>query len=149
MIPQEDKTQLHVRKLFVYKEYKVEYEFESSGIKQLVNLFTYLYSCARGRITFIDEIDANINAVYFEKLISYFKTYGEGQLIFTTHNLEAMKALKSQSKAIAVLGIDGNLDTWAKEGNRSPISDYISGFLPNSPMNIEDFDFISIFSGEE
>ena len=108
-----------------------------------------MYNCSRGRITFIDEIDANINAVYFEKLISYFKNYGEGQLIFTTHNLEAMKALKSQKKAIVVLGVDGQLDTWIKEGKRSPISDYISGYFPNSPMNIDDFDFISVFAGED
>ncbi len=145
---QEDKNLIHIRKTFVYDEYNVEYEFESSGIKQLVKLFSYLLRCANGSITFIDEIDANINAVYFEKLISYYRQYGEGQLIFTTHNLEAMKALKSQSRSIAVLGVDGKVDIWVKEGNRSPIADYVSGAFPNSPMNVEDFDFINIFSGE-
>lgn len=149
LIKTQDRSIYHVRKLFVYKDYNVELEFESSGIKQLVKLFSYLSRCAKGHITFIDEIDTNINAVYLEKLISFFKKYGEGQLIFTTHNIETMNALKSQSKAIDVLGTNNKIDTWVAKGNKSPISDYISGTFPNSPMNIEDFDFINIFLGED
>lgn len=148
LITSEDKNKLRLKKLFVYKDYNIEFEFESSGIKQLVKLFSYLIKCANGAITFIDEIDTNINAVYFEKLISFFKNYGQGQLIFTTHNIEAMKALKNQSRAITALGVDNMLDTWTGKGNKSPISDYITGSFPNSPMNIEDFDFINIFQGE-
>ena len=60
-----------------------------------------------------------------------------------------MNALKSQSKAIDVLGANNKIDTWVAKGNKSPISDYISGTFPNSPMNIEDFDFINIFLGED
>ena len=41
------------------------------------------------------------------------------------------------------------LDTWVSKGNKSPINDYINGDFPNSPMNIEDFDFINIFMGDE
>ena len=46
LIKREDKKSYHVRKLFKYKNYNVEYEFESSGIKHLVMLFTYLLNCA-------------------------------------------------------------------------------------------------------
>lgn len=148
LISYEDKDILHIRKVFVYQNYNIELEFESSGIKQLVKLFSFLSKCANGHIVFIDEIDSNINAVYFEKLISFFKNYGQGQLIFTTHNIEAMKALKNQSRSIVVLGVDNKLDTWIGKGNKSPISDYITGSFPNSPMNVEDFDFINIFMGE-
>ena len=147
--PVEDGDLYHVRRLFKYNGYSVEYEFESSGIKQLVKLFTYLIKCARGSIVFIDEIDTNINTVYFEKLISFFKNYGNGQLIFTTHNTEAMNALKGQSRSILVLGDDNMIDTWVGKGNKSPIRDYIDGFFPHSPMNVEDFDFVNIFLGEE
>ena len=149
LIVSENRDVYNVRKLFVYDKYRVELEYESSGIKQLVKLYSYLEKCANGRIVFIDEIDTNINAVYFEKLISFFKNYGKGQLIFTTHNIEAMKALKNQSRAIVVLGVDNKLDTWVGKGNKSPINDYINGDFPNSPMNIEDFDFINIFIGDE
>ena len=135
--------------MFKYEKYNVEYEFESSGIKQLVKLFTYLSKCANGGIVFVDEIDVNINAVYFEKLISFFRNYGNGQLIFTTHNIEAMNALKGQSRSILVLGEDNKIDVWVGKGNKSPVSDYIGGFFPHSPMNVEDFDFVNIFLGED
>ena len=82
-------------------------------------------------------------------MVSFFKNYGKGQLIFTTHNLDAMKALKDQSKSIEVLGVDNKIDTWVGKGNKSPINDYINGNFPNSPMNVEDFDFINIFLGGE
>ena len=149
LIPSEDREFYFVRKLFVYDDYRVEFEFESSGIKQLVKLYSYLEKCAKGKTVFIDEIDTNLNAVYFEKLISFFKNYGKGQLIFTTHNIEAMKALKNQSRSIVVLGVNNKLDTWVGKGNKSPVNDYINGEFPNSPMNIEDFDFINIFLGED
>lgn len=148
LIPRENGNVYHVRKLFVYKYYNVELEFESSGIKQLVTLFSYLEKCAKGKTVFIDEIDTNIHAVYFEKMVSFFKNYGKGQLIFTTHNIEAMKALKDQSRSIVVLGVDNKIDTWVGKGNKSPINDYINGDFPHSPMNVEDFDFINIFLGD-
>lgn len=106
-------------------------------------------NCAKGKIVFIDEIDTNINTIYFEKLISFFKKYGKGQLIFTTHNIESMNILKKQTKSIVVIGNDNKIDTWVAQGNKSPITDYATGAFPNSPMNIEDFDFINIFFGEE
>ena len=149
LIKREDKNSYHVRRLFKYKNYNVEYEYESSGIKQLVKLFTYLLICANGGIVFIDEMDTNLNSAYFAAIISFFAQYGKGQLIFTTHNLEAMNSLKSHSKSILVLGENNSIDVWVGKGNRSPIKDYLNGNLPNSPMNIEDFDFVNIFFGDE
>ena len=149
LVESDDGDSYHVRRNFVYKNYKVELEFESSGIKQLVKLFTYLLKCSNGGIVFIDEIDTNINTVYFEKLILFFKKYGKGQLVFTTHNIEAMNALKDQSRSILALGENNNIDIWVGKGNRSPIKDYIDGYFPNSPMNIEDFDFVNVFLGED
>lgn len=145
----EDGNAYHIRKVFKYSTYNVEFEFESSGIKQLVKLFTYLSKCSKGAVVFVDEIDTNINTVYFSKLVSFFKNYGKGQLIFTTHNIEAMNALKGQSKSILALGENNNMDVWVGKGNKSPIKDYIDGFFPNSPMNVEDFDFVNIFFGED
>ena len=91
----------------------------------------------------------NINTVYFGKLVSFFKNYGKGQLIFTTHNVEAMNVLKGQCRSILALGENNNMDVWVGKGNKSPIRDYMDGFFPNSPMNIEDFDFVNIFFGED
>ena len=144
----QERDLFHIKKIFVYKDYPVEFEYESSGIKQLSNLYFYLLSCAMGQIVFIDEMDVNINAAYFKKLVSYFVNYGKGQLIFTTHNIESMEVLKGQKRSISAIGVDGHIDTWVGKGNRSPINDYLGGYFPHSPMNVEDFDFISIFEGE-
>ncbi len=53
---------------------------------------------ADGQITFIDELDANINDVYLDKLIEYFILYGNGQLCFTAHNLSPMSLLKRNKR---------------------------------------------------
>ena len=60
-----------------------------------------------------------------------------------------MNSLKSHSKSILVLGENNSIDVWVGKGNRSPIKDYLNGNFPNSPMNIEDFDFVNIFFGDE
>ncbi len=144
----EDRDLYHIRKHFVYSDYSIEFEYESSGLKQLAKLYFYLKKCSDGSIVFIDEMDVNINSVYFNKLISYFTNYGKGQLIFTSHNIESMNAIKKQRRSIVVIGNEGNTDTWVSSGNRSPINDYNGGYFEHSPMNVEDFDFISVFSGE-
>lgn len=138
-----------VNKVFVYPSYSVDFEFESSGIKHLIKMFDALNSCANGNIVFIDEMDANINSVYFQKLIEFFQKYGKGQLCFTSHDLLVMSSLKKQGKAISVLGDNYEIDDWSPHGNRSPINDYQQGFISHSPMNIEDFDFLPIFFSDE
>lgn len=148
LVYREDRDFLNFQRYFVYDGYNVDLEFESSGIKQLVELFPFLNECANGSIVFIDELDTNINSVYLEKLISYFKEYGKGQLIFTTHNIMTMDVLKSQKRSIEILGDDGNIDVWVKTGNRAPSGDYVNGNFEHSPMNIEDFDFLSVFQGD-
>lgn len=47
----------------------MDYEFESSGIKKLMNLFYYLDAASDGFIVFIDELDSEINDVYLDKII--------------------------------------------------------------------------------
>lgn len=138
-----------VRDIFVYKDFLIDSEFESTGIKNLMDIFGILDSCANGSIAFIDEMDASINSVYLCKLIEFFLNYGKGQLCFTSHDLLAMDTLKKQGKSIDVIGEDLNVETWVGTGNASPRSSYQNGYFINSPMNIQDFDFVSIFFGEE
>ena len=137
-----------VKKIFVYKDYKVDFKFESSGIQQLTHLYWYLKKCSDGYLVFVDEMDVNINSVYFKKLVSYFTNFAKGQLIFTTHNVESMEVLKNQKRSISVIGHDGYVDTWVGKGNRSPINDYMGGYFEHSPMNVEDFDFVNVFEGD-
>ncbi len=145
----EDKENAYIGRIFVYDDYKVGLEYESAGIKQLVEIFPYLYNCANGGVTFIDEIDTYLNSVYFEKLISFFIEYGKGQLVFTAHNIEPMSELKNQLRAITILGVDNKIETFTKKGNYDPKNIYKKGYFPNLPMNVENFDFLNIFFEDE
>ena len=111
-------------------------------------MFDYLSYSVDGVAVFIDEIDANINTAYIKTLISFIINNAKGQLVFTSHNLGTMNVLKHKSKSILILGNNNQLDVWTMKGNRSPVNDYLNGNILNSPMNLEDFDFINIFLGE-
>ncbi len=135
----EDK--FYCKKIFRYNDIKIDIEFESTGIRKLVMLYTTLRLCANGCITFIDEMDANLHDVYFAKIIEFFKNDGKGQLCFTTHNLEPIDILKSNSHSLDFISNDSRIYSWTKNGNKSPLNKYVNGLIPYSPFNIESFDF--------
>lgn len=135
--------------IMVYEGYTLDIEFESRGIKKLVELYHCLDKASRGDIVFIDELDSNINSVYFNKLIEYFMYYSEGQLCFTAHNLSPMGILKDNSCSIDFISNINDVYTWTKKGNMSPEHAYRNGFIEGSPFNIEASDFIGILGGRD
>ena len=130
------------KKILHYDNYSIDIEFESTGIKKLVRLFNALVACVSGKIVFIDEFDANLHDVYFAKLIEFMKDYSEGQLCFTTHNLEPINILKSNSHSLDFLSNDSRVTSWKKDGNKSPLNKYINGLIDYSPFNVSSVDFI-------
>lgn len=128
-------------KIFRYGNKKINVEFESTGIKKLMRLYSTLKSCANGSVAFIDEMDANLHDVYFTKLIEFFKNDSKGQLCFTTHNLEPIDVLKENCHSLDFLSNDSRIYSWVKDGNKSPMKKYVSGLIPYSPFNIDSFDF--------
>ena len=141
---------IHCRRIFDYgKNLQIDVEYESSGIKHLIQLHKYLQEYINGEFVFIDEIDVNINSVFLCKLIDFLSYAGKGQLCFTSHNLEPMNTIKNIKASICAIGYDGNLDVWVKNGNKSPSSDYYKGEFEHSPFNVESFDFYSCFKIEE
>lgn len=129
----------------VYGTYSINVEFESTGVKKLIKLFTYLQEMVQGGIVFIDEFDSNLHDVYLCALIEYLMEYGKGQLCFTTHNVGPMDILKSRKKSIDFLSLDHNIYPWTKNGNYSPSKLYRNGMIEGSPFNIDSIDFIGIF----
>lgn len=144
----EDGEYLICRLLMEYESYSIDSEFESTGIRRLMRLFSCLNLASFGFISFIDEMDANINSVFLDKLVEYFSKYGEGQLCFTTHNLEPMRTLKKKKCAISFLTPNHEIVNWVGNGNSSPDEFYRKGMIVDYPMNIEAEDFIRIF-GED
>lgn len=128
-----------------YGEYSINKEFESTGIKKLIRLFDCFVAASHGGIVFIDEMDSNLNDVYLCKLIEYFMYYGEGQLCFTTHNLDPMTILKDNKNSIDFLSSDNHLVSWVSRGNATPDKCYKNGMIEDSPFNIEATDFVGLF----
>lgn len=141
----EDSDILLCEKYFCYDGYRVHSEFESTGIKKLIELFNAFCNVTNGKIVFIDELDANLHDVYLCKLIEYFSMYAKGQLCFTTHNLTPMEVLKKRNYSIDFLSDESTLTSWKKNGNSSVAKYYREGMIQNSPFNIEAFDFIGLF----
>lgn len=145
----ENNGTLFCEKYFAYDGYRINIEFESTGIKKLVRLFDAFEAYVNGGIVFIDELDANIHDVYLLKLLEYFILYGKGQLCFTTHNLGPMEILRKQKHSIDFLSQDAHITSWKKNGHYSVINLYRDGMIEHSPFNIEAIDFSGIFEVEE
>lgn len=145
IIEKEDGNYIDCSLDFNYGDYKVNEEFESTGIRKLIKLFNCLYQCSLGRIAFVDEMDSNINDVYLCKLIEYFMYYGKGQLCFTAHNLDPMIVLRENKKSIDFLTDDGMIIPWVKNGNMTPDNSYRNGMIEKIPFNIDSTDFLKIF----
>ena len=135
--------------IMVYNDYRIGAEFESTGIKKLIKLYSYFGKMAAGDIVFIDELDSNLHDVYLCALLEYLVEYGEGQLCFTTHNVGPMDVLKKRNKSIDFLSIDHRIYSWVKSGNYSPSKLYRKGMIEGSPFNIDSMDFIGIFDMDE
>ena len=133
----------------VYEDYTLDKEFESRGIKKMMDLFNYLNTASNGGIVFIDELDSNINDVYLDKIIEYFVYYGRGQLCFTSHNLSPMTVLKRNKNAINFISSINTVHTWTKKGNLSPENAYKNGFIEDSPFNVDPSDFLGILGGDD
>lgn len=128
-----------------YGDYRINKEFESTGIKKLIRLFDCFVAASTVGIVFVDEMDSNLNDVYLCKLIEYFMYYGKGQLCFTTHNLDPMTVLKENRNSIDFLSSDSHLVPWTSRGNASPENCYKNGMIEDSPFNIDATDFVGIF----
>ena len=137
-----------VRRVFVYDNYEISFEFESSGIKRLADLFEKLEKAANGGIVFIDEMDANVSGPYLKVLTDYFNDYGEGQLCFTAHSLDPMYSLFGKKKAIYFLGDGNKVIPWIKNGHYKPYNLYPEGMIPGSDFPVEATDFLSVFGRE-
>lgn len=140
----------YCNKIFHYNNSNgIDIEFESTGIKKLVRLFNALLASTNGKIVFIDEFDANLHDVYFAKLVEFLKNYAKGQLCFTTHNLEPIEVLKNNSYSLDFLSNDSRVASWIKNGNKSPMKQYINGLIDYSPFNVYDIDFIDSLIEED
>ena len=144
----EGKEEYYINILFVYDDYKVNYEFQSMGIKNLFSLFTYFRALSEDEVVVIDEIDTSIHDIYLNKLIEFFAVDGKGQLVFTAHNITLLQTLKKYKHSIDFINENMEVVSWIKNGNSSPFKSYKDGYIKGLPFNIKEYDFLEIFSQE-
>ena len=144
----EGKEEYYINILFVYDDYKVNYEFESMGIKNLFSLFTYFRALSEDEVVVIDEIDTSIHDIYLNKLIEFFAVDGKGQLVFTAHNITLLQTLKKYKHSIDFINENMEVVSWIKNGNSTPFKSYKDGYIKGLPFNIKEYDFLEIFSQE-
>ena len=144
----EDEEYYYINILFVYNNYKVDYEFESMGIKNLFSLFTYFRALSDDEVVVIDEIDTSIHDIYLNKLIEFFAVDGKGQLVFAAHNITLLQTLKKYKHSIDFINENMEVVSWIKNGNSTPFKSYKDGYIKGLPFNIKEYDFLEIFSQE-
>ena len=134
---------------FVYDGYKVDFEFESAGVKKLCLLFSAFLAARQGGIALIDEIDSNIHDTFLVKLFDYFSSYSDCQIVCTTHNVEIMSVVSSKSKSIDFLSNDHGVIPWIKTGRLSPSVLYLKGRIEFIPFNLDSSEFAEVFTDEQ
>ena len=141
-----DENYYEIEYVFNYKDYKINFEYESMGMKSLFRLFDVLDTVNNGGIVFVDEIDMSIHDLYLNRLIEFFAENGKGQFVFTAHNTSILDTLKKYKNSIDFMTEYQEIKPWIKNGNYSPRKQYFEGMLPNMPYNIEYYDFFEIFN---
>ena len=144
-----DRDCYEIEYIFCYKEYKINFEYESMGMKSLFRLFDVLDTINNGGIVFMDEIDMSIHDLYLNRLIEFFAENGKGQFVFTAHNTSILDTLKKYKNSIDFITEYQEIKPWIKNGNYSPRKQYLQGMLPNMPYNIEYYDFFEVFTTSE
>ena len=144
-----DENYYEIEYVFNYKDYKINFEYESMGMKSLFRLFDVLDTVNNGGIVFVDEIDMSIHDLYLNRLIEFFAENGKGQFTFTAHNTSILDTLKKYKNSIDFMTEYQEIKPWIKNGNYSPRKQYLEGMLPNMPYNIEYYDFFEIFTTSE
>ena len=141
-----DENYYEIEYVFNYKDYKINFEYESMGMKSLFRLFDVLDTINNGGIVFVDEIDMSIHDLYLNRLIEFFAENGKGQFVFTAHNTSILDTLRKYKNSIDFMTEYQEIKPWIKNGNYSPRKQYLEGMLPNMPYNIEYYDFFEIFN---
>ena len=144
-----DENYYEIEYVFNYKDYKINFEYESMGMKSLLRLFDVSDTINNSGIVFVDEIDMSIHDLYLNRLIEFFAENGKGQFTFTAHNTSILDTLKKYKNSIDFMTEYQEIKPWIKNGNYSPRKQYLEGMLPNMPYNIEYYDFFEIFTTSE
>lgn len=78
-------------------KYKIDFQRESNGTKEILNILPYLISAVSGSVVVIDEYSNGIHDLLASKLIDDIASEIKGQLILITHNTLLMETIDKSS----------------------------------------------------
>lgn len=134
-----------IDKHIIYAESRVPLSQESDGLKKWFLLLNSFIELHEGGLVFIDDLFTKLHDSLLTAVLQYFIQTGDGQLVFTTHNLLAMDILKKQKKAIDFITREGKIVPWIKNGNHSILKSYRKGLITGVPMSISEERFEGVF----
>lgn len=142
------KYKLMVSKMIYGKIIDIEFEKESTGTINLLELIPYLISACEGQTVVIDEFDNGIHDVLVYKLLDNVSKYITGQLIITTHNTLLMES-EIPKENIYVFNVNKNAEkelipinefNGRIHKNINPQKKFLSGMYGGIPF-ISEIDF--------
>ncbi len=70
---------------------EIDYQKESSGTRQLLQIFPFLILAVQGETVILDEFDIDVHDFLMQQLMQNLEPHITGQLILTTHNTSLME----------------------------------------------------------
>ncbi len=99
---------LILKKLIGGQVRDIDFSLESTGTQKIVEIFPELFGAVVGNVSIIDEADAGIHDILFNKIIDDISDHVEGQLIITTHNTTLLENLKPENIYFILVDYMGN-----------------------------------------
>lgn len=100
--------ELCFRKIINGRLIDIPISLESTGTRQLLDLFPMLFGSIAGKSVCVDEIDSGIHDLLMKTLTESLVESIEGQLIATTHNTLLMECLPTEYTYIIRVDVNGN-----------------------------------------
>jgi AAA15 family ATPase/GTPase len=142
------KYQLYVDKMIAGKIRRINFEHESAGTQQILEIVRMLLGLFCGVTVVYDEIDDGIHDVLLCNIISSLKNEINGQLIITTHNTMLLEEIDPRSAYVICVDYLGNkeircmADFSIQNSNNARIK-YLKGLFGGTPY-IEGIDYDTI-----
>lgn len=139
------KYQLYVDKMIAGKVRRINFEHESAGTQQILDIIRMLLGVFCGVTVVYDEIDNGIHDLILNNIIKSLSDYITGQLIITTHNTMLLETLNVHSSYVICVDYMGNkearcLDEFPIQATNNIRNLYIKGLFGGVPF-VEEIDY--------
>ncbi|MGL5084439.1 MAG: AAA family ATPase, partial [Clostridium sp.] len=86
------KYNLYCKKMIAGEIREIDFEFESTGTQNLLDLVPYILAAVKGDVVIIDEFDSGIHDLLVKNILVSINEAINGQLIVSTHNTMIMES---------------------------------------------------------